>query len=188
MGRLPRPRGRHRLAESPVVRPPNATPVRERPRDGSGVHVWLVLMKAHRSMVRHAERSIVSLDMCISDFGVLEVLLHKGPQSVSEIGRRVDLTSGSITTAIDRLEQRGLVARAAHASDRRARVVHLTPDGRARITEVFGKHKDAMERAALGLSKVERDTLIELLKKLGITAELQFTEGDGNHDNHAHSE
>jgi hypothetical protein len=27
-----------------------------------------------------------------------------------------------------------------------------------------------------------------LLKKLGITAELQFTEGDGNHDNHAHSE
>ncbi|HMF60324.1 MAG TPA: MarR family transcriptional regulator, partial [Vicinamibacterales bacterium] len=88
----------------------------ERSGDSSGVHVWLVLMKAHRSMVRHAERSIVSLDMCISDFGVLEMLLHKGPQSVGEVGRRLDLTSGSITTAIDRLEQRGLVARAAHAS------------------------------------------------------------------------
>ena len=102
----------------------------QRPGDSSGVHLWLVLMKAHRSLVRHAERSIVSLDMCISDFGVLEVLLHKGPQSVGEIGRRVELTSGSITTAIDRLEQRGLVARAAHASDRRARVVDLTPDGK----------------------------------------------------------
>jgi len=43
-------------------------------RPTAGVHVWLVLMKAHRSLVRHAERSIVSLDMCISDFGVLEVL------------------------------------------------------------------------------------------------------------------
>jgi MarR family 2-MHQ and catechol resistance regulon transcriptional repressor len=159
-----------------VVRRPNEAAVRERSGDRSGVHVWLVLMKAHRSMVRHAERSIVSLDMCISDFAVLEVLLHKGPQSVGEIGRRIDLTSGSITTAIDRLETRGLVARAAHASDRRARVVHLTPDGKARISHVFATHKEAMDRAAHGLSKAERGTLLELLKKLGTTAERQLTE------------
>ena len=161
-----------------VGRRPAEAAVHERVGDRSGVHVWLVLMKAHRALVRHAERSIVSLDMCISDFGVLEVLLHKGPQSVSEIGRRVDLTSGSITTAIDRLETRRLVARAAHASDRRARVVHLTPDGKARITQVFARHKDAMDRAAQGLSKAERGTLIELLKKLGTTAERQLFEGD----------
>src|SRR6266545_2579092 len=142
----------------------------------TGVHVWLVLMKAHRSMVRLAERSIASLNMCISDFGVLEALLHKGPQSVGEIGQRIDLTSGSITTAIDRLEQRGLVARAAHASDRRTRVVHLTPDGKARITKEFARHKDAMDRAARGLSKAERGTLIELLKKLGTAAERQLSE------------
>jgi MarR family 2-MHQ and catechol resistance regulon transcriptional repressor len=150
----------------------------DRLADSSGVRVWLMLMKAHRSMVRHAERSIVSLDMCISDFAVLELLLHKGPQSVGEIGRRVDLTSGSITTAIDRLEQRGLVSRAAHANDRRARVVHLTSDGKARITNVFATHKQAMGSAAQGLSKAERGTLIELLKKLGTTAERQLTEGD----------
>ena len=97
---------------------------------------------------------------------------------------RVDLTSGSITTAIDRLEQRGLVARAAHASDRRARVVHLTPTGKTRITHVFATHKEAMDRAAHGLSKAERGTLIELLKKLGTTAEHQLTEGERKHDDH----
>jgi MarR family 2-MHQ and catechol resistance regulon transcriptional repressor len=177
MSRLPKPRGTAHLTGGPVSRRPNGPAVRERSH-GSGVHVWLVLMKAHRSMIRHAERSIVSLDMCISDFGVLEVLLHKGPQSVSEIGRRIDLTSGSITTAIDRLEQRGLVARVAHASDRRARVVHLTRDGKALITQVFARHKDAMEHAAFGLSKAERGRLIQLLKKLGTTAERQLTEGD----------
>ena len=155
--------------------------------ESSGVHLWLLLMKAHRSMVRHAERSIVSLDMCISDFGVLEALLHKGPQSVSEIGRRVNLTSGSITTAIDRLEQRGLVARAADSSDRRARVVHLTRDGKARITKEFARHTDAMDRAAQGLSKAERGTLIELLKKLGTTADRQLTKETENHDDHPDS-
>ena len=161
--------------------------MRDQSGDSSGVHLWLLLMKAHRSMVRHAERSIVSLDMCISDFGVLEVLLHKGPQSVSEIGRRVNLTSGSITTAIDRLEQRSLVARAADSSDRRARVVHLTRDGKARITKEFARHTDAMDRAAQGLSKADRGTLMELLRKLGTTAERQLTEGDMNHDDHPDS-
>jgi MarR family 2-MHQ and catechol resistance regulon transcriptional repressor len=152
--------------------------MRDRSADSSGVRVWLLLMKAHRSMARHAERSIVALDMCISDFAVLEMLLHKGPQPVGEIGRRVDLTSGSITTAVDRLEQRGLVARGAHASDRRARVVHLTPEGKARITQVFATHQEAMDRAADGLSRAERATLTKLLKKLGTTAEHQLTEED----------
>jgi MarR family 2-MHQ and catechol resistance regulon transcriptional repressor len=178
MSRSPRARVTDLLEGGTVVRRPNEAAVSERPADSSGVRVWLLLMKAHRSMARHAERSIVSLDMCISDFAVLEVLLHKGPQSIGEIGRRVDLTSGSITTAIDRLEKRGLVARAAHASDRRARVVHLTPDGTVRITQVFATHKAAMDRAAHGLSKTERGTLVELLRKLGTTAERQLTEGD----------
>ena len=178
MGRTSKGPG-HRALGRALVRRPNEAATRKGPADSSGVHLWLVLMKAHRSMIRHAERSIVSLDMCISDFGVLEALLHKGPQSVSEIGRRIDLTSGSITTAIDRLEERGLVARAADASDRRARVVHLSRDGKARITNEFARHKEAMDRAAQGLSKAERGTLIELLKKLGTTAERQLTEGDG---------
>jgi MarR family 2-MHQ and catechol resistance regulon transcriptional repressor len=169
-------RARHADREPTAARRPGGAAKAARSADSSGVHVWLVLMKAHRSLIRHAERSIESLDMCISDFGVLEVLLHKGPQSINEIGRRVNLTSGSITTAIDRLEQRGLVARAAHASDRRARVVGLTPEGKARITQGFATHKDAMDAAAHGLSKAERGTLITLLKTLGTTAERQLTE------------
>ena len=83
----------------------------------------------HSDAPRH--RSIDALEMCLSDFAILEALLHKGPQSVRELGRRIDLTSGSMTTAIDRLETRRLVTRADHATDRRAWVIHLTPAGRA---------------------------------------------------------
>ena len=96
-----------------------------------GIHTWLVLMKAHRTLKRHAERSIQALEMCLSDFAILEALLHKGPQSVRDLGRRIELTSGSMTTAIDRLETRGLVTRADHATDRRAWVIHLTPEGKS---------------------------------------------------------
>jgi MarR family transcriptional regulator, 2-MHQ and catechol-resistance regulon repressor len=142
----------------------------------SGIHTWLVLMKAHRSLKRHAERSIEALDMCLSDFAILEALLHKGPQSVRDLGQRIDLTSGSMTTAIDRLETRGLVSRVDHATDRRTWVIHLTAEGRALISKVFAGHEQAMDRAMRGLSKSERSTLTNLLKRLGTTAEEQLTQ------------
>src|SRR5437763_8097793 len=92
---------------------------RRKAADVSGTYLWLLLMKAHRALERLATHRIVSLDVCLSDFGVMELLLHKGPQPVNEIGRRIALTSGAITTAVDRLESRGLVTREAHESDRR---------------------------------------------------------------------
>src|SRR5580765_5758487 len=102
-------------------------------------------MKAHRTLTRHAERSIEALEMCLSDFAILEALLHKGPQSVRELGRRIDLTSGSMTTAVDRLETRGLVTRVDHATDRRTWVIHLTPEGKTVISKVFAGHELAMD-------------------------------------------
>jgi MarR family 2-MHQ and catechol resistance regulon transcriptional repressor len=143
--------------------------------DVSGTHLWLVLMKAHRALQRLAMRSIEATEAGLSDFAVLEMLLHKGPQPVNEIGRRIELTSGAITTAVDRLEARGLVTRQAHATDRRARIVRLTALGEQQAAKVFAGHKAAMDAAASGLSKAERTTLIALLKKLGISAGEQAT-------------
>src|SRR5215207_8464943 len=90
---------------------------------GSGVHVWLVLWKAARAVEAYAENSVSQLEMCGSDFAVLEALLHKGPLPVNEIGKKVLLTSGSITVAVDRLADKGLVERRAHGTDRRAKIV-----------------------------------------------------------------
>src|SRR5882672_8441159 len=116
--------------------------------DVSGTHLWLVLMKAHRTLQRLATHSIDASDMGLSDFAVMEMLLHKGPQPVNEIGRRVELTSGAITTAVDRLESRGLVTREAHPSDRRGRIVRLTGAGEKHATRIFAGHKAAMDVAA----------------------------------------
>src|SRR5216117_939780 len=146
------------------------TIVTRRSADVSGTHLWLVLMKAHRTLQRLATRSIEASEIGLSDFAVMEMLLHKGPQPVNEIGRRVELTSGAITSAVDRLEARGLVTREAHPSDRRARIVRLTAAGEEQAAKIFAGHKAAMDVAASALSKTERATLIALLKKLGTSA------------------
>src|SRR3989475_6360475 len=121
--------------------------------DASGTHLWLVMMKAHRTLERLATRSIEAAEVGLSDFAVMEMLLHKGPQPVNEIGRRIELTSGAITTAVDRLAARGLVTREAHPGDRRARIVRLTAAGEEQAAKVFAVHKAAMDLAASRLSK-----------------------------------
>jgi MarR family 2-MHQ and catechol resistance regulon transcriptional repressor len=138
---------------------------------GSGVHVFLVLWKAAHAAQAYAEKSIAGLEMCGSDFAALEALLHKGPLPVNEIGKKVLLTSGSITVAVDRLEKKDLVERRAHGTDRRARIVHLTKVGRRLITRVYADHAADMERLAFAsLTNAERRTLINLLKKIGYEA------------------
>jgi MarR family 2-MHQ and catechol resistance regulon transcriptional repressor len=109
--------------------------------------------------------------MCGSDFAVLEALLHKGPLPINEIGKKVMLTSGSITMAVDRLEAKGLVERRAHSTDRRAKIVHLTKEGRKLITREYADHAADLERlASASLTRAECKTLIRLLKKIGYEA------------------
>jgi MarR family transcriptional regulator, 2-MHQ and catechol-resistance regulon repressor len=136
--------------------------------DTSGVHVWLVLMKAFRALAAHAGKSLKLSQAGLgdSDFRVLEALLHKGPLPVNTIGPKVWLTPGSISVAVDRLEKTALVKRK-NTDDRRVRLVDLTAKGRALITKIFREHAAAMEEVVGVLSKEERLILLRLLKKLG---------------------
>src|SRR5467141_4409988 len=102
-------------------------------QDSTGVHVWLVFMKAFRALLPHAAGSIERTELGDSDFRVLEVLLHKGPLPVNTIGPKVWLTPGSISVAVDRLEKKALVKRKT-TGDRRVRLVDLTEKGRALVT------------------------------------------------------
>src|SRR6058998_3582266 len=136
-------------------------------QDTTGVHLWLVFMKAFQALIPHAAWSIKRTELGDSDFRVLEALLHKGPLPVNTIGPKVWLTAGSISVAVDRLVKKGLVSRKGHPDDRRVRRVELTPKGRALISRGFGEHAAAMEAVIDVLSKNERLTLLRLLKKLG---------------------
>src|SRR6202789_2060714 len=137
--------------------------------------LWLVLMKAHGSIVSYIEGAFAAQGIGLSDFMVLEVLLHKGPLTISAIGEKVLLASASMTSAIDRLERRGLVARRNCASDRRLRYVDLTDSGQAFIEEIFARHEVDLEEVTAALSEEERNTMYEGLKKIGRAAKAATT-------------
>ena len=132
-----------------------------------GAHTWLVLWKATRALEVRALQSIAQTGLCASDFGVLESLLHKGALPVNTLGRKLLLTSGSITTAVDRLVERGLARRRDDPADRRVRLVELTAKGRQLIAPAFDRHARDLDAAVAGLSAAERSALVALLRKLG---------------------
>ena len=133
-------------------------------------HVWLVMIKAMHALTRYAAAGIEGTGLGNSDFRVLEVLLHKGPLPVNTIGPIVDLTTGSISTAVDRLVAKGLVSRVESAEDRRVRIVALTPRGKDLIASAFRKHSGQMKRVFSELSPEELRGLEVALKKVGVRA------------------
>jgi len=130
-------------------------------------HVWIVMMKAMRALTRYAAAGIAETGLGLSDFGVLELLLHKGPLPVNALGPLVDLTPGSISIAVDRLVAKGLVSRVESAEDRRVRIVSLTAQGKDLIVAAFRKHSGQMKRVFSELSAEELRSLEASLKKVG---------------------
>jgi MarR family 2-MHQ and catechol resistance regulon transcriptional repressor len=138
----------------------------------SAPRIWLVLAKAYGSMVDYIEGSVRAQGLGLSDFMVLEVLLHKGPLTISTIGEKVLLASASMTSAIDRLEKRKLVRRRSCSSDRRIRLVELTSSGTIFIEEIYARHEKDLERVTAGLCDAERKVLYEGLKEIGLAAKV----------------
>ena len=80
-----------------------------------------------------------------------------------------------MTAAIDRLEKRELVVRKSTSSDRRARIVELTQEGKRVAAEYFEKHARDLEALMSVLSTKEKRQVYRSLKKVGLTAAQELT-------------
>jgi len=136
----------------------------------SAPRIWVVLAKAYKAMSLFVEQRVSKEGLCLSDFMVLEVLLHKGPLTISAIGEKVLLANASMTSAIDRLENKKLVVRKNDKEDRRIRRVELTAKGESFIAEIYQRHEAEIESLMTGIPFEERTALHSSLKKLGLAA------------------
>ena len=132
--------------------------------------LWLVIAKSYRALSLLAEQSIANTGLCLTDFAALEALLHKGPLTISQIQEKVRLASGSMTAAVDRLEKLGLILRKSSPTDRRARVLELTAQGKRLAASSFERHAKDLEALMSSLSEKEMEQLYGSLKKLGLLA------------------
>lgn len=138
-------------------------------KQDSSLKLFVVLAKAYRAIIEQAEMDIKSKGLNLTDFAVLELLFHRGKQPMQKIGDKILMTSGSITYIVNKLEKKGYLVREASPNDRRVTYASISDQGRELLSSIFPAHWEKLKTIMNGLNDEEKDTAIELLKKLGTT-------------------
>src|SRR5690606_28746306 len=121
-------------------------------RRATALKLLVVLMRTHASVGAHLQANVAEHGLTLTEFGILEVLYHKGPLLLGEVQKRILVSSGGVTYLVDRLEGKGLVERRACPEDRRARYAALTSAGEALIARIFPAHAALIEELMSTLS------------------------------------
>jgi MarR family 2-MHQ and catechol resistance regulon transcriptional repressor len=150
----------------------------------TALKLWVVLARAFDAVDRHSRASIARFGLGTTEFGVLEVLHHKGELAVCEVQRRILVQSSSTTYVVDKLVKRGLVRRRASLRDRRVILLALTSAGRRLIARSFPPHANAMRRAVRALPPRDQVQAVRLLRALSRGAAARLTDKEANDDHH----
>lgn len=137
------------------------------------VRAYVKLLRASRAVVARVEPRLAETCLTMTQLGVLEAVLHKGPMTQRELGRRVLTSAGNMTDVIDKLEGRRLLRRVRLAEDRRSVRIELTEEGRSLIEDLFPDHARDIAAAMGGLDAAEIALLDGLLRKLGVGMPLE---------------
>src|SRR5437870_1987986 len=140
------------------------------PRSDAALKLWVVLARAFDAVERHSRASIARFGLGTTEFGVLEVLYHKGELPVCDVQRRILVESSSTTYVVDKLVKRGLVRRRQSGTDRRVVLLALTSAGRRLIQRIFSPHAHATRRAVTALPPSDQARAVRLLRALGLGA------------------
>lgn len=131
------------------------------------LNAFIKLMRATESLNNRLNKHLADADLTVSQFGVLEALLHLGPLNQKSLGQKLLKSGGNITMVIDNLEKCNFVERQPDPSDRRAVLVHLTKKGKSFIEEFFPKHLEQIKEEFSVLTEQEKEELARICKKLG---------------------
>lgn len=149
-------------------------PYRNGTAERRALDAFIKLNRATNSVRSRLEPNVTRHGLTATQFGVMEALLHVGPLSQRDLGRKILASKGNVSVVVNNLERRGLVRRAHVETDRRLAIVQLTREGRRLISRIFPEQVAAIVDEFSTLTAYEQKTLARLCKKLGRGADLNL--------------
>ncbi len=105
----------------------------------------------------------------LGEFDVLATLRRSGAPyrlGPTQLFETLMVSSGGMTSRLDRLEKAGLIVRSPNPEDRRGTLVSLTEEGLGLMNRIVPRHVENEARMLAALSREEQQALGELLSKL----------------------
>jgi DNA-binding MarR family transcriptional regulator len=132
----------------------------------SGHDMAMALRAAYWAMHRRTEAGLAQCGVTADQFVLLALLAQQDGITQQELVRRASSDANTVRAMLVRLESRGLVAREQHPTDRRARSVTLTRQGRRVYEKLWADSEPVREQLRAVFRPEEADTLIELLNRM----------------------
>ncbi|BCN78185.1 MarR family transcriptional regulator [Prescottella equi] len=125
------------------------------------------VVRAQQIMMARVDEALKPFGLTFSRYELLTLLTftRSGALPMAKASARLQVHPTSVTNAVDRLENAGLVRRVPHPTDRRATLIEITDDGRdisRRATEALNEKVFAEP----GLSPDKLDSLVRILTEL----------------------
>jgi DNA-binding MarR family transcriptional regulator len=111
-----------------------------------------------------------------TDHKCVDVLLQRGSMTAGQLAEVTGLTTGSITTALDRLEKAGFIRRAADPHDRRKVILEVIPDSLTVMFPLFDGLVTAYTQMLDTYSEAELGLILEFIHKT-----VQITDEQAEH-------
>ncbi|QFG31224.1 MarR family transcriptional regulator [Pseudomonas umsongensis] len=140
------------------------------PDDFHNCHLGLLLGRAALLKDRIIDTHMEPHGITAAQFKVLIIMAQFGVDSPGELCRYLSLDSGSMTRMLDRLEQKGFLARQRSEADRRQIQLVLTDEGQKLADLLPGIGTEAMNELAGAITPEELKTLESILKKILVAA------------------
>ena len=135
-------------------------------KDSLNLKLVIALNRSLTNLNKKQGKYIYENGLTLPQFGVLELLYHKGAMSVGEIIEKTLSTSGNMTVVIENLRKDGYVKKEADPEDKRRYMVSLTKKGTDLIGGMFPQHIKNLGKIFEIYTKEEKKQLIALLRKL----------------------
>ena len=113
------------------------------------------LVHCYQAFESYSAAHVREIGLTPPQFDIIATLGNTAGMTATELGEKTLITKGTLTGVVDRLADRGLVTRSAHASDGRSQIIRLTPSGETLFARVFPAHMAHMAACFAGVSAAE---------------------------------
>ena len=163
-------RGRTRAGEAaPARRRPRSiktgtAPGANPPEEAPGVRT--LITRARSALLSSFDTALEPFGVTGAQFEVLKNLARSGNETAASLCRALHYDTGSMTRMLDRLQEKGLVARERGTRDRRLVLLRLTHAGEALIPKIRPALRRALRRHLAGFTPEELASLKRYLGRL----------------------
>ncbi len=110
---------------------------------------------------RYYSALLAQMDLTLPQFTLLVQLNQAGQLSMSEVGSRIYVSKPAVTSLVDRLEKKRLLARLPHPTDRRVYLLEIRPKGKAAVQQIQSQALKLLLDAYVRFNSAEKKIVSE---------------------------